>query len=73
MLLNLTESDHFWAKAALNPERVNDLFHYPRCTSYLYVLVTHRAILVEYQPVLNAQLAEQLVAVVTFLGIAAHF
>ena len=56
----------------LNSERINDLFDHSRRPSDLNVQVTHGTGLVENEPVLNAQLAEKLVAVVTFLCISAH-
>ena len=52
---------------------MDDLFDYARGPSDLDVLVAHWAVFVEYEPILDAEFAEQLVAVVTFFGVSTHF
>ena len=72
MLFDLREADYGRAVRALDPERVNDLFDDPGSAAYLYIKVTHWAILIHDQPVLDAQFTIELVTVVTFLSIATH-
>lgn len=50
-----------------------DFSHDTRCTPDPDVFVAHRAVLVENQPVFNAALTEQLVAIITLLGISCYF
>ena len=73
MFLYFRKSDDLWAEGALDPERVNDFFHNPGGTSNFDVFMAHRAVFVQDQPIFNAELAEQLVAIVTFFCISAHF
>ena len=49
-----------------------NFFDYARGASYPDVLLAARTILVELQPVLDAALAEQLVAVVALFGFSGH-
>ena len=57
----------------MNTERIDNLLDNSRRTPDLNVEMAHWAILVHYQPILNAELTVQLVAVVTLFGISAHF
>ena len=50
-----------------------DLFDYAGGSPDLDILVAHWAVFVEYKPILDAELAEQLVTVVTFFGVSTHF
>ena len=72
MLFDFGESDYGWAVRALDPERVNDLFDNSRCSTYLDIEMTHRAIFIHDQPVFDAQFTIELVTVVTLLGITTH-
>ena len=72
VLLDLGEADHGRAVCTLNSERVNDLLDDSGCTAYLDIKVAHGAVLIHDQPILNAQFAVELVAVVALLGVTAH-
>jgi len=73
MRINLGQLEDLVTELASNTKRVSDLLHHPTRTSNPDVLVAARAVLVELQPVLDASLAKELVAIVTFLGLSAHF
>ena len=72
MFLQLIQSYYLWTEAALNSEAVNNLLDHPARPSDFNVLVAHRAILVENQPVFDTKLAKQFVAVVALFGVTAH-
>jgi len=71
MRVNLGQLEHFLAELARNPERMDDLLHNSACSSDSDILVAAWAVLVQLQPVLNAPLAEKLVAVIAFFGFSA--
>lgn len=73
VLFDLGESYDGRTVRTLDSERVNDLFDDTRCASDFDIQMTHRAVFVHNQPVLNAQLAIKFVAVVALLCISAHF
>jgi len=73
MLLDLAQSELLGAELALDAERVDNLADHARRTADADVLVAHRAVLVKNQPVLDAALAEELVAVVAFFSLAGYF
>ena len=58
---------------ALNAERVDDFLDDARCAPDFNVEVAHRAIFVHYQPILDAKLTVQLVAIVALFRVSAHF
>ena len=72
VFLDLVETHDLRAKVALNPKAVDDLLDHATGSSNLDVLVTNRTIFVEYEPVLDAEFAEELIAVVTLLRLSAH-
>lgn len=72
VLLDLVQPDDGWTKGTLYPIAVDDLLHDSTGAPNLDILVAHRAVFVENEPVFDAQLAEELVAVVTLLRVAAH-
>ena len=72
MALNLREPVLALAILTLDPEGVDDLPDDPRGAPDANVLVAHRTVLVQNEPVLYASLAEQLIAVVALLGIPCH-
>ena len=73
MLFDLGETHDGRTVRTLDPERVNDLLDNSRRSSYLDIQMAHGAVFVHNEPVLDAQLAVKLVAVVTLLRISAHF
>lgn len=72
MLLNFVEPYHSRAVAALDAKAVDNFFYHATGASYLNILVAHRAVPIKNQPVFNAELAEEFVAVVALLCFAAH-
>ena len=73
MLLNLRKTNHLRTIRALDSERLDDLFDHSRSSSNFDVLMAHRAIFIQDEPVFNAKLAEQLIAIVTFFGVSGQF
>ena len=73
VLLNLRESHNGGTKAALDSKTMDNFFDYTRSAPYFYIFVAHWTVLIKNQPVFNAQLAKQFVAIVTFLCISTHF
>lgn len=72
MTVNLRQSLLLLTIFTLNPKRVYDFPDNTRCPSYSNVFMTHGTVLIEDQPILNASLAKQLVAVVTLLCVSCH-
>ena len=58
MLLYLRQWHHFRTILALDLEGIDDFLDHAGSASDLDVLVAHRAVAIQEQPVLNAQLAE---------------
>ena len=73
MLLDVGEPNDGRTVRALDPERVDYLLDDARRSPDLDIKMAHRAVLVHDQPILDAQLAVQLVAVVALLRVSAHF
>ena len=73
VLVDLRELEDFIAETTGDAEAVDDLLHDSAGAANTNVLVAARAILVELQPVFDAALTEELVAVVTLLGLAGDF
>ena len=69
MSLDLRQTYHSRAIAALRPKRCDDLLDDTRGSSDLDVLRTHRTVLVVHKPVLDAQLTKQIIAVVTLFSV----
>ena len=70
VLLDFWEAHNSWAVGALDPERSDDLLDNSGGSSYFDVFGAHGAVLVHDEPVFNAELAEKVVAVVTFFSIS---
>ena len=72
MLVYLGDAHYLGTKLALNLKRVNNFLDDSRCPTNFDVFMAHRAFFIQDKPIFNAQLAKQLVAVVTLLCIATH-
>ena len=72
VFLNLRQTNDCGTVTALDPKRVDDFFDDTRGTPNFDVKMANRAVLVHHKPILDAQLAEQLVAIVTLFRVTAH-
>lgn len=73
VLFDLREAHNVGTMGALDAEGVDDFFDDSRRSPDLDIKVAHGTVLVHDQPVLNAKLTVQFVAVVAFFGVSAHF
>jgi hypothetical protein len=69
VLFDLWQRNDHGTKLALDLEGINDLLDNAGSASYLDVSVAHGAIPVQNEPVLNAKLAKQFVAIVAFFWV----
>lgn len=72
VFLYLVETHDLRAIIAFNSKAVNDLLDHATGSSDLDVLVANRTVFIENEPVLDAELAEEFVTVVTFFSLSAH-
>jgi hypothetical protein len=73
MRINLRQLYNLVTKLAFHSERVNNFLDHTTGSSDPDILMAAWTIFIKLQPVLNASLAEQLVAVVTLFGFSADF
>lgn len=69
MFLDLSQIHDSWTERALNLKRIDDFLDDSGGTSNLDVLVAHWTISIQQKPILNTQLTEKLITVVTLLRI----
>ena len=68
----LIEANYSWAKAALNAETVDYFFNYSTRPANFNVFVADWAVFIKDQPVFDAELAEEFIAIIALFGFAAH-
>lgn len=72
MALDLRKSHNCWTVRALDPEGVDDFLDHTRSSTNFDVKMAHGAIFVHNEPVLDAELAVKLVAIIALFRIATH-